>query len=751
MVGQTCGASLNKPCAPLGAANPYVYYEGNHPPFAHYPFYDITYGCNGNDITQQYHLTPYCSGRGYDMVTGWGSVNMLQLAWMLNDFFAGDGAGPVASISGPLLNYWYNETQTVNWTLTDTTANGHPPIGVAGSSFSMNADPGDPQSQPTPGAGNNFYGPQFLGSSGSVTFNFNAMNQGCNNYAYVRAWDNAGQSALSGYGPICWDSVAPVTTITLSGNNQGGNNFTGPVQLSIRATDSGSGVASIYYELTYPDQENYTWPFYTYLPGPYAVAAWSTDQAGNNGVTYANFTIISNTQYLVQVRRPGTGTGSVTSMDGIIHCGTYCSHHYYDEQPVTLTATPDPGSVFGGWSGCDLSYGLSCTFTMTADRIVYATFNVPSATQFIPVPPCRVADTRWPTGDFGGPSLQAQVGRSFVIPNSACNIPTTATAYSVNLTAVPHNPLGALTMWPTGQDRPITSTLNSLDGRIKANAAIVSAGTNGAISLYATQNTDAVLDISGYFVPTPNPSALAFYSLPPCRVSDTRWPTGPLGGPSLTAQQARDLPILSSSCGIPDTAQAYLLNFTAVPENGAPVWVVSAWPAGQNQPSTSILNAPTGTIVANAAIVSPGTGGDIDVAASDNADLVIDVAGYFAPPGSGGLSLYSNVPCRVLDTRQANGAFNGVLAVNVAGSSCDVPSTAQAFAFNATVVPDGGPLWYLTMYPDGGLRPVVSTLNALDGAITSNLAVVGTTNGSVDAYANGLTNLVLDITGYFAP
>ena len=46
---------------------------------------------------------------------------------------------------------------------------------------------------------------------------------------------------------------------------------------------------------------------------------------------------------------------------------------------------------------------------------------------------------------------------------------------------------------------------------------------------------------------------------------------------------------------------------------------------------------------------------------------------------------------------------------------------------------------------------MVSTLNALDGAVTSNMAIVPTSNGWIDAYAAGLTQLLLDISSYFAP
>ncbi len=69
---------------------------------------------------------------------------------------------------------------------------------------------------------------------------------------------------------------------------------------------------------------------------------------------------------------------------------------------------------------------------------------------------------------------------------------------------------------------------------------------------------------------------------------------------------------------------------------------------------------------------------------------------------------------------------------------------------NATVVPPG-PLGYLTLWSDAQAQPFVSTLNALDGAITSNLAIVPTTNGSIDALASDPTHLILDISSYFAP
>ncbi len=375
-----------------------------------------------------------------------------------------------------------------------------------------------------------------------------------------------------------------------------------------------------------------------------------------------------------------------------------------------------------------------------------------TALQFIPVTPCRVADTRNTTGPFGGPYLSGQASRDFIISNSACGIPSTAQAYSLNITAVPNGPLGYVTVWPSGQLQPAVSTLNSGDGRVKANAAIVAAGNGGAISVFVTNDTHMVLDIDGYFVPAAGSSALAFYPLIPCRIADTRTATGPLGGPSMAGGQDRTFPVLSSTCNVPSSAQTYSLNFTAIPST--PLGYLTTFATGQTQPLVSTLNAPTGTVTANAAIVPAGLNGAIDVFVSNATDLVIDIDGYFGPPAGGGLSLYTIQACRVLDTRSfqrigpAPGPLNVI--VDVAGSPCGVAANAQAYVSNATVVP-AGPLGYLTLWPNSETQPAVSTLNALDGSVTSNMAIVSTVNGSINGFGSNATDLILDISGYFAP
>lgn len=163
-----------------------------------------------------------------------------------------------------------------------------------------------------------------------------------------------------------------------------------------------------------------------------------------------------------------------------------------------VVANPAPTSRQG-----TILIGADTTFT-----VQQAGFSVPpkinTPLRFVAVTPCRVADTRvgqGKIGAFGPPTIQGGHIREIPIPSSVCGVPSSAAAYSLNFTVVPAGPLSYLTTWPTGVSQPLVSTLNSFDGRILANAAIVPAGTNGAINIYVTDRTDVIVDINGYFVP----------------------------------------------------------------------------------------------------------------------------------------------------------------------------------------------------------------------------------------------------------
>jgi hypothetical protein len=142
----------------------------------------------------------------------------------------------------------------------------------------------------------------------------------------------------------------------------------------------------------------------------------------------------------------------------------------------------------------------------------------------------------------------------------------------------------------------------------------------------------------------------------------------------------------------------------------------------------------------------------VDVYASDDTELVVDITGYFAPPRFGGLSLYTVAPCRAFDSRMTGSGqpFVGILDISLQTAGCSLPGSAQAYAMNATVVPSAQ-LSYLTLWPTGAGQPVVSTLNSYDGAVTANMALTPAQGGSVSSYVTDVTHLILDVTGYFAP
>jgi IgGFc binding protein len=130
----------------------------------------------------------------------------------------------------------------------------------------------------------------------------------------------------------------------------------------------------------------------------------------------------------------------------------------------------------------------------------------------------------------------------------------------------------------------------------------------------------------------PIPSApTEFFSLPPCRVIDTRATAGSLGGPALVAGADRVFPV-SLTCGIPPGAKAISVNI-AVTAATAP-GNLRLHPGGSAVPLVSSINYSAGQTRSNNLVVSPNDLGEVAAfvgAASGTVDLILDVNGYFAP------------------------------------------------------------------------------------------------------------------------
>lgn len=490
----------------------------------------------------------------------------------------------------------------------------------------------------------------------------------------------------------------------------------------------------------------------------YRFLNWSSGPAITQNVTTAGSPYTAN--FATEVRLStdvfpiGGGTITVTpsSSDGFYAVGTQ----------VTVTATPAAGRTFLGFTGALSGTAATQTLTITAPAnqaalTVLANFSASTTVLpglgFVPIAPCRLIDTRQGAFITGGSTRTITVA-------GGCGIPSTARAYSLNATVVPRRPLSYLTLYPTGQSQPFVSTLNAFQGQIIANAAIVPAGTGGAINAFATDDTELIIDVNGYFTDAGTPEPLSFYPMTPCRVIDTRTGTGGPGGqfgaPSLVGGVARSFPVQSSNCGIPANARAYAFNVTVVPPG--PLDYITVFPTQNTVPLVSTQNSPGGRVLANMALVPAGSNGAISLYAPQTTDAVVDIFGYFAPATPTGLRYFPVTPCRIADTRETTyPAPNGAPILQeretrdytVAGR-CTIPGNASAYSLNATVVPPGY-LGFLTLFP-GPDRPFVSTLNAWEGQVAANAAIVPARNvgGVISAYASNLTHLVLDVNGYFA-
>lgn len=81
----------------------------------------------------------------------------------------------------------------------------------------------------------------------------------------------------------------------------------------------------------------------------------------------------------IEVSRAGSGAGTVTSNPAGINCSPTCSAAFDPDLEVLLTATPQAGSVFAGWSAasdCISTFGTTCRVHVDGTQLVGAVFDL---------------------------------------------------------------------------------------------------------------------------------------------------------------------------------------------------------------------------------------------------------------------------------------------------------------------------------------------------------------------------------------
>ena len=272
-------------------------------------------------------------------------------------------------------------------------------------------------------------------------------------------------------------------------------------------------------------------------------------------------------------------------------------------------------------------------------------------------------------------------------------------------------------------------------------------GSGGTVQLIA--------DVAGYYLAGAPTAPGAFESLSPARVLDTRSNIGAAGPVPATGSVA--VQILGRA-GVPTSGvSAVVVNVTVTAPAGG--GFITAYPDGSSRPVASDLNFTRGQTIPNLVIVPVGADGKIRLynGSGGTVQLIADVAGYYlagTPTAAG--SFRSLSPARILDTRSSLGAggpvpAGGSAVLQILGSGGIPASGVSAIALNVTVTSPSS-TGYLTVYPDGSVRPTASNLNFTRGQTIPNLVVVPVgADGKIDLYngSGGTVQIIGDVAGYY--
>lgn len=374
--------------------------------------------------------------------------------------------------------------------------------------------------------------------------------------------------------------------------------------------------------------------------------------------------------------------------------------------------------------------------------------------------PARVLDTR---SGVGAPAGRVAGGQVLNLPVAGHGgIPATGVgAVVLNVTAVRPTKATYLTVWPAGQARPATSSVNVAAREVRAAMVVAALGPDGAVSLANNSGrTDVVVDVIGYHPTASVPlaageatSGLSYHPVTPARLADTRASRSRVLG----ARRALKVQV-AGRAGIPASgAVSVVVNVTVDrPAGDGYVTVTPVAPVGT--PATSTLNYRGDAQVANRAYAGLAADGSLSLWVSSAAPVIVDVVGWFGAAADGEQNEFVPVaPVRIAETRGDKGRVGGLHTfgsrtaqrLDVVGLG-DVPAGTTAVLATLTAT-RATTRTYVTAWPGGVAQPVASDVNLSYGDTVSNLVVVPVgADGTIRLYNRaGSLDLVLDLLGYY--
>jgi len=428
--------------------------------------------------------------------------------------------------------------------------------------------------------------------------------------------------------------------------------------------------------------------------------------------------------YSLTVQKGGTGSGRVTSNPAGIDCGSDCSEPFQDSSSVTLTATPDPGSVFVGWTGsyCDNEAANTCTLPMYSSASVTAYFNPPAPDKALSNQTALkdsingpVSEGTWnyyyvdiPSGtgelivdviDMDGyADLYVRNGAKPNFDNYDCS------DYSYygapNLRCVITQPVAG--RWWIG-------IVNEDEGVAIHYSIRASWGTTNDRQL---ANHAPVND----FVSSPSPGGgwkYYYFDLP-------------AGSSALSvalSSLSADADLYLRQGAKPDRSNFDCSsdNPTTLPE------LCTVAPPAAGRWWVGINNFSAGTVTYS---------------------LLANWTETIAP-----VDFYSLAPCRLFDSRTSQPLVSGTPRSLQVTGACQIPAGARALSANVAVVSPTG-AGYLVLYPGNEAQPLSSTVNFQAGQVRANNAILKLDpSGALQALAiiqgAGQTHVVVDVNGYY--
>ncbi|MGB8859332.1 MAG: hypothetical protein WCC60_08750 [Ilumatobacteraceae bacterium] len=404
---------------------------------------------------------------------------------------------------------------------------------------------------------------------------------------------------------------------------------------------------------------------------------------------------------------------------------------------------------------------IACT-AMAASLAVAggASAAVPVRGTFTPVDPTRILDTRDGTGVAGHHSGPLGIGQVIELDvTGVAGVPDTgagAVVLNVTVTDAPHD--GYVTVYPCGSARPVASNLNFVHGVNAANQVTAKVGRDGRVCFFTSASTQLIADASGWYADDFAAVRGFFYHpLTPARIVDTRDGTG-LGTRAIAPMAAGEVLAISvpGAGGLPTDEAIRAVTMSVTVADAAGIGYITVFPCDLPRPVVSSVNFdPTNPAVSNLTTVRPSSTGQVCFFASESANLIVDVQGFFSERPD--VTFTSLSPVRILDTRDGTGIAGSrpsrpgdgaIIQVQVAGAN-GVPADASAVLLNVTITNASGP-GYVTAWPCGKPRPLASFLNFVRGVDRASLTPVRIgTGGKVCLYVHEGTDVIADLNGYY--